>query len=335
MFKVGITRDFLTPDGKLTYRGIGLDILDQEPTIQYEFLAENRSPITSDMIRGYDAILSLAPAYTAESFKGNSRLRAICRFGVGYDMVDVAACTQAGIMLTITRGAVNYSVAEAIITWMLTLSHKVLVKDKLVREGKWTERSHYMGTELRGKTLGIIGIGGIGSTLAALVKTFHMNTILAYDPYADPSKIERLGVQLVDKDTLMKEADFLSINCPLNEQTRNLVQAADLKRMKSEAYIINTARGGIVNTEALIAALESDRIAGYATDVFDQEPPSLDDPIFTTKNVILAPHSIAWTHELFEEIGRTVCRQVVQIARGETPPHMVNEEVLQHQHFQS
>ena len=334
MFKVGLTRDFLTPEGNLTYKSIGLDILDNTPNIQYEFLKENRSPVTPDMIKGYNAIISLAPSYNSKSFEGISDLYAICRFGVGYDMVDIEACNKANIMLTITRGAVNHSVAEAIVSWMLALSHRIFEKDRLVRDGKWLERSNYMGTELRGKTLGIIGIGGIGGRLVEMLKTFNMNTILAYDPHADRSRTESLGVQLVDIETLMKKADFVSVNCPLNEETRNLIGKSELQLLKKEAYIINTARGGIINSEALIEVLRNNCIAGYATDVFDNEPPCLDDPLFKLKNVILAPHSIAWTHELFEEIGRTVCNQVVQISKGEIPSHIVNVEVLKNNRFQ-
>lgn len=328
-FKVGLTRDFLTPAGNLVYKSIGLDILDDVGNIEYEFLKENRSPITPDMIEGYNAIISLAPVYNANSFEGITGLRAICRFGVGYDMVDLGACNKANVMVTITKGAVDHSVAEAIITWMFTLSHRVFEKDMLVREGRWLERSNYMGKEVRGRTLGIIGIGGIGTKLVELLSTFKMGSILAYDPYADKIKTESLGVRLVDIETLMRNSDFVSINCPLNNETRNLIGKPELLLMKKEAYIINTARGGIINSKALVEVLESNGIAGYATDVFDEEPPPLSNKLLKLKNVILAPHCIAWTDELFEEIGRSVCRQVVQISKGETPSHIINPKILE------
>ena len=328
IFKVGLTRDFLTPNGKLVYKDIGLEILEKEPNVEYEFLNENHSPITPDMIDGYNAIISLAPLYNAKSFEGINNLYGICRFGVGYDMVDLEACNKANILLTITKGAVDHSVAEATITWMLSLFHRVFEKDKLVRDGKWSDRSNYMGMELRGKTLGIIGIGGIGTRLVKMLETFKMKAILAYDPHVDKSKTKSLGVQLVDMKTLMENADFVSVNCPLNDETRNLIGKPELRLLKRGAYIVNTSRGGIINTKALIEVLKSNDIAGYATDVFDEEPPSLEDPLFKLKNVVLAPHCIAWTDELFEEIGRTVCNQVVQIARGEVPRHVVNNEIL-------
>lgn len=328
MFKVGLTRDFLSPAGELSYKDMGLDILDKEPTIQYEFLKEHSSPIKADMIAGYDAIISLAPAYDQKSFEGLSRLKAICRFGVGYDMVDVKACSNANVLVTITKGAVNYSMAEATIAWMLTLSHRVFEKDQLVRDGKWLERSAYMGSELRGRTLGIIGIGGIGQKLVNMLKPFNMNRFMAFDPYADNSSALELGIELTDLDTLLQSSDYISINCPLTDQTRNLIGKHELTLVKKNAFIINTARGGIVDELALAELLHANAFAGYATDVFADEPPAPDNPLLKLKNVILAPHCIGWTDDLFQEIGRKVCQQVVQISRGEIPEGTLNPEII-------
>ena len=328
MFKVGFTRDFLTADGKLTYKDIGLDILENAEGVEFEFLKVYHSPVTADMLRGYHAIISLAPAYNVESFRGVSDLKAICRFGVGYDMVDLNACTDANIMVTITRGAVNYSVAEAVITWMLALSHRLPEKNELVRRGRWAERNHYMGSELRGRTAGIIGLGSIGRKLVEMLRAFEMNQPLVFDPYVDDSSAKAYGVQLVDLHFLMQHSDFISINCPLTKETLNLIGEYELSLMRNNAFIINTARGGIVNEEALIKMLTNKSIAGYATDVFAKEPPTADNPLLKLENVILAPHCIAWTDDLFTEIGRKACRQVVEIAAGRIPEDVVNIEVL-------
>ncbi len=332
MFKVGLTRDFLAPEGNLTYKDIGLDILEKADGVEYEFLKQHYSPVTAEMLMGYNAIISLAPAYNAESFKGVHDLKAICRFGVGYDMIDLKACSDANIIVTITRGAVNYSVAEAIITWMLALSHRVLNKNSLVRNGKWSERAKYMGSELRGRTLGIVGIGGIGGRLVEMLGIFGMHQPIAYDPYAEEDRAKGFGVQLVDLEFLMQNSDFISINCPLTNETRNLISEHELSLVRKEAFIINTARGGIINEEALIKVLTNDLIAGYATDVFANEPPVEDNPLFKLDNVILAPHCIAWTHELFQEIGRKACQQVVQIAQGKIPDDVVNTDILNSWH---
>ncbi len=332
MFKVGLTRDFLTPDGALTYNDIGLSILEEAEGITYEFMKEYRSPVTADMLQGYDAIISLAPAYNAESFKDVHNLKAICRFGVGYDMVDLKACSNANVIVTITKGAVNYSVAEAVITWMLALSHRLLEKNRLVRNGGWAQRSNYMGSELRGRTLGIVGIGGIGSRLVEMIKAFNMDQPLAFDPYADIKLAESSGVKMVDLNYLMRHSDFISVNCPLTDETFNLIDEQQLSLLKKDAYIINTARGGIINEEALIRVLKNNAIAGYATDVFTREPPADDHPLFKLENVILAPHSIAWTHDMFKEIGIKACRQAVAIARGIIPEHVVNSDILDEWH---
>ena len=329
MFKVGLTKDFRTPDGKLTYKDIGLDILDKAEELEYEFLDVYRSPVTADMLQGYDAIISMAPSYNEESFKGVHRLKAICRFGVGYDMVNLKACSDANIIVTITRGAVNHSVAEAIITWMLALSHRLLEKNRLVRNGDWAQRSHYMGSELRGRTLGIIGLGGIGGKLVEMLQTFGMNAPIAFDPYVDKARAKTFGVELVDLHDLMRHSDFISINCPLTDETRNLIRAYELSLIKKETYIINTARGGIINEDDLLKALNCKAIAGYATDVFADEPPPDDNPLYKLENVILAPHCIAWTHELFREIGQKACQQVVQVAQGNIPDDVVNPDILE------
>jgi phosphoglycerate dehydrogenase-like enzyme len=336
MFRVGLTRDFLTPQGALTYRDIGLDILDDADGLTYEFMKEYRSPVTADMLGGYDAVISLAPAYNAESFRGVGNLKAICRFGVGYDMVDLKSCTEAGVAVTITRGAVNYSVAEAVVTWMLALSHRLVEKNNLVRSGGWSQRSNYMGTELRGRTLGIIGIGGIGGRLVEMLGIFGMAAPLAFDPYADSARAAAMGVELVALDYLLQHADFISVNCPLTDETRNLVNESRLALVKKNAYIINTARGGIINEEALVSALNKGAFAGYATDVFATEPPPADHPFFTMENVLLAPHCIAWTHDMFSEIGRRACQQVVEVSQGKVPGDVVNKEVLDKwQHYTS
>ncbi|MFT3748051.1 MAG: NAD(P)-dependent oxidoreductase [Agriterribacter sp.] len=327
MFKVGLTRDFLTPEGILTYTDMGLDILDKVPDIKYEFLEKWESPLQPETLQQYDAIISLSPAYTGGSFKNVTRLKAICRFGVGYDMVDVDACSKANVIVTITRGAVNYSVAEAIIAWMLALSHKLVAKNKLVREGKWLERNQYTGSELREKILGVIGFGGIGGQLTQMLKVFNMQQPLVYDPYISEEKAVALGVKKADLQTLLQNADFISVNCPLTPETKNLVDEEELALVKESAFIINTARGGIINEQALINTLTNKKIAGYATDVFEKEPVIESHPFFAMDNVLMAPHCIAWTNELFREIGRMACTQVVQVAQGKIPDHVLNTDI--------
>src|ERR1051326_4540827 len=332
-FRIGLTQDFLSPEGKLTYKDMGLQVLEAEPTIQHEFFARHENPVAADQLRDIDAVISLAPKYTADSFRGVERLAAIFRFGVGYDMVDLKACTDANVACFITVGAVNYSVAEATISWMLALSHRMFAKDRLVREGRWTERVNYMGSELRGKTLGVVGVGGIGGKLIELLRAFGMNKPLAFDPYLKSERAAHLGVESVSLERLMRESDFVSVNCPLNDQTRNLINRELIDVMKPTAFLINTARGGIVNEEALIDALKHKRIAGAASDVYEKEPAGKEHPFMQLDNILLAPHCIAWTDELFSEIGTMACVQAVALFKGEMPAGLVNQDVLERDGF--
>ncbi len=332
-FTVGLTRDFLDEEENLTYRDIGLDVLDASG-LDYGYLEQNTPLIRSDQLEGINGVISLTPDYTPESFSDSDDLVAVARFGVGYDNVDVEACTQSDIALFIASGAVNYSVAEAVVGWMLALNHHVFVKDRLTRTGGWDERSQYMGTELRDRTLGIIGVGGIGQTLVRLVSGFKMKEVLGFDPYLDAGRAEEIGVRLVDLNTLLKESDFVSVNCPLTDGTRDLIGESELELMKSTAYLINTARGGIVNEQSLVGALQDRSIAGAAMDVFVEEPATGDHPLCKLDNVILAPHSIAWTDEIFRDIGRMNCQQMVALSEGRMPDGLVNVEVAERPGFQ-
>src|SRR5207248_6024722 len=183
------------------------------------------------------------------------------------------------------------------------LTHHVRTKDRLVREARWDERGGYMGTELRDRTLGVVGFGGIGRALVKLLAGFGMRPPLAYDPFVSAADAARLGVALVPLDQLLFESDFVSIHCPLSDETRNLIGARELGLMKPTAYLLNTARGGIVDEAALDAALRAGRLAGAAIDCFAGEPLAAPPPFASLDSVLLAPHCIAWTDELFRDIG--------------------------------
>jgi phosphoglycerate dehydrogenase-like enzyme len=191
-----------------------------------------------------------------------------------------------------------------------------------------------MGTELRDRTLGVIGFGGIGRALVKLLAGFGMNPPLVFDPFVKHSEAAALGAKLVALDELLAQADFVSIHCPLNESTRNLIGARELALMNPSAYLINTARGGIVDEVALHAALAKHRIAGAAIDCFTNEPLTAPPVFAELDNVLLAPHCIAWTDELFRDIGRIVCQGMLDLAEGRVPKGVVNREVLERNGFQ-
>jgi phosphoglycerate dehydrogenase-like enzyme len=328
-FRVGVTRDFLKPDGSLGFGDIGLGLLDHGAGVAWEFLAENTRELDAEQLRGYDALLVLAPDVTAATLHGADRLSIIARFGVGYDNVDVLACSRHGIMLTITPDGVRRPVAAAVLTLLLALSHKLLVKDHLTREGRWAEKLGSMGQGVTGRSLGVIGLGNIGREVFRLAQPFGMRH-LAYDPYVRPADAAGLGVELVDLATLLRTADYVAICCALTPETRHLINAECLAQMKETAYLINVARGPIVDQAALTAALFEGRIAGAGLDVFEQEPIDPRDPLLSMENVILAPHAICWTDECFLGNGRSACASILQVAAGRIPTHVVNREVLDH-----
>lgn len=333
-FRVDLTADFYDAAGRLKYADVGLDRLTATPGIVVGQLAEHHPEIRPEQLAGRQGVLVLTPRVTSQSLSAAENLLAIARFGVGYDSVDVAACTAADVVLCITAGAVDHSVAEATVGWMLALTHQVRTKDALVRESRWNDRSRHMGSELRERTLGLVGFGGIGRAVVRLLSGFRMSTPLVFDPYVSADDVAAAGCKSVGLEELLAQSDFVSLHCPLNDQTRNLIGARELALMPPTAYLVNTARGGIVDEAALYDVLAARRITGAALDCFAVEPPSTPPLFAELDNVLLAPHSIAWTHELFRDIGRTACQSLVDLAYGRRPHGVVNREVLERPTFQ-
>jgi phosphoglycerate dehydrogenase-like enzyme len=333
LFSVGVTRDFLNPDGQMAFGDIGLSQFDQSPGVRWEILPDNVTELTAEHADAYDALLVLAPRVTPRTLARARRLTVVARFGVGYDNVDTAACTQSGVALTITPDGVRRPVAAAVLTFLLALSHKLLVKDRLTREGRWSEKLNDMGMGQTGRTLGVIGFGNIGREVFRLASPLEMRHLTS-DPFAKPADATAQGVELVDLDTLLRESDFVVICCALSEATRHLINAARLALMKPTAYLINVARGPIIDQAALTTALRDRRIAGAGLDVFEQEPIDPADPLLSLDNVILAPHALCWTDECFRGNGHSAIRSILEVAAGRVPDNVVNRAVLDSPAFQ-
>jgi phosphoglycerate dehydrogenase-like enzyme len=297
---------------------------------------ESVNPLRGDQLEDFDALILLAHRFAPESVPKSGRLSVVARFGVGYDTVDVPACTAAGIALCITPDGVRRPVAVSIMTFILALSGKLMVKDKLARQGPpgFAARGEHMGVGLVGKTLGSIGVGNIGAEMFRLAKPFDMKFI-AHDPYADPNVTAGLGIELVGLDEVFARADFLAVNCPLTTETRHLVNAKRLALMKSTAYFINTARGPIVDQKALTEVLQQQKIAGAGLDVFEQEPTDPNDPLLGLDNVIVAPHALCWTDQCFAGNGAADIRAVLDVKQGKVPRGVVNKEVLETPRFKA
>ena len=327
-FRVALSGDFKKADGSPTYPDFDLEPLKNAPGVEMAFL-EPANPIRAEQLEDFDALILLAHCFTRDSVPRSGRLSVVARFGVGYDTVDVEACTEAGIALVITPDGVRRPVAVSIMTLMLALTGKLMIKDRLTREAAagFAKRGDHMGVGLVGRTLGALGIGNIGAELFRLAKPFDMKFI-AHDPYADRNMAAELGIELVSLEGVFRRSDVLSVSVPLNDETRHIVNAERLALMKPTAYLINTARGPIVDQRALTKVLQERRIAGAGLDVLEQEPPDPDDPILALDNVILAPHALCWTDQCFAGNGAADVRAVLDVQHGREPRGVVNRAVL-------
>jgi phosphoglycerate dehydrogenase-like enzyme len=334
-FIVTLTADFYDSAGAPRYQDIGLSVLAEHPHIEQRVFKEHRKQIGPDQIDGAQGVIVLTPSVTAESVSKAETLLVIARFGVGYDAVDVKACTEADVLVTITVGAVDRPVAEATIGWMIALGHNLRAKDGLVRTGQWDERSKHMGRELRDRTLGVVGLGGVARKVIELLGGFGMKQPLAFDPFVNEEAAAKIGARLVSLDELLGKADFVSIHCPLTLKTLGLIGARELALMKPDAYLLNTARGGIVDEDALYQTLKNRQIAGAALDCFAEEPITSPHRFGDLDNVLLAPHSIAWTEELFRDIGRAASQVMVDLSLGTKPRGVLNPEVFDRPGFQT
>jgi phosphoglycerate dehydrogenase-like enzyme len=327
-FRLGITRDCLAPDGdRANFDERAFAVLEG---LNWEFLPEFAEQITPDDVARYDAILSLRPALTEASLAGaDHRLKLLARFGAGFDNVDLTAADRAGLLISNAPDGVRRPVATTILTFILALSHKLMIKDRLTRTGRWAERTRFMGEGLVGKVVGSIGFGSIAQEAFRLLAPLDMEH-LAYSPSRHPEEAAALNVREVDLDTLLRESDYVCINAPLTPSTRRMIGARELGLMKPGAYLINTGRGQIVDEPALCAALVEGRIAGAALDVFEQEPVAPDNPILKLENVIVSPHSLCWTDECYRGIAESAFRSVVAVASGHRPDYLVNPAALGH-----
>lgn len=246
--------------------------------------------------------------------------------GAGYDTVDVAACTAAGIAVVNQSGGNAVSVAEHTLGLMLGVSRRMLEGDRRMRREIGYAREDVMGHEISGKTLGLVGIGHIGTRVVALARAFGM-TVLATDPLLSAEEIERRGAKAVRLEELLAVSDFVSLHCPRDASTMKMMDAKAFSAMKRGAIFITTARGGIHDEAALVQALQSGHLSGAGIDVWDQEPPALDHPLLTMDNVFATFHVAGVTHEARRNMGLISAQQIVGILKGERPPRLINPEV--------
>ncbi len=328
-FRVGISRDLLRPDGTADLAVLGLDRLDGGPGIEWAFLAARDPVARPETIAGFDALILEDIRLDASSLEGVERLAVVARFGVGYDGVDVDACTERGIIVTNAPDGTRRPMATVNLALLLALSLRLRTKDRLLREGRWDEGISLLGTGLIGRTLGMVGMGSIGGETLRLTAPLGMRR-LVYDPFVSDERIREVGAEPATLDEVLSTSDFVCLSVPLVPSTRGLIGAREIALMKPTAYLINATRGAVVDEPALISALEAGRIAGAGLDVFEQEPIDPANPLIGLENVILAPHSLGSTDECFTLIGQSATRSVLDVAAGTTPRYVVNRPVLEH-----
>ncbi|MFW6077362.1 MAG: NAD(P)-dependent oxidoreductase, partial [Hyphomicrobiales bacterium] len=335
-FRIALSGDFRKADGSPTFPSFDLSPLTDDPRIETVWVDPVDGVMPADRLAGCHGLILLVPRFTRESIPADNTLAFVARFGVGYDSVDVAACTDNAIPVIITPDGVRRPVAVSVITFMLALSQKLPIKDRLCREGPagWARRGEHMGTGLLGKTLGQFGMGNIGAEVFRLAAPFGLH-LIAHDPYADEAVARELGVELVSAEDLFRRSDFLSVSVPLSADTRHYVNAERLALMKPTAYLINTARGPVVDQRALYGAIVAGRIAGAGLDVFEDEPAPAEEPLFGLDNVIVTPHSLCWTDECFAGIGAADVRAALDIMHGNVPRGIVNRQVTDDPRWQA
>ena len=334
-FRVALTSDLLDSRGEPTFGHAPLEALQSTSGVKLDWLPVGIRAITADHAAAYDALYVNSLKVDGRVVeRADLRLKLVSRHGVGYDSVDIPAMTRAGVLVANTPNAVPRPVATIALTFILALSHRLFVKDRLTRDGRWAERVEHMGAGLTGRTLGVVGAGGIGKELLRMARVFDLR-LLAADPHVDSEVIEGLGAKKAPLDELMAQSDFVVVACLLNDETRHLIGARQLARMKPTAYLINVARGPIVDEHALYETLAARRIAGAGLDVFEEEPTPASNPILKLDNVIVTPHALAWTDELFSNIAHTAIGAILAVHSGRRPQYLVNPAVLSHPRVQA
>ena len=309
--------------------------LAHEPGVQLRVFEVRGDPAAAwDMLGGAHVYhISAAKDELPQAWFARAELIARCpnllcvsAGGAGYDTVDVAACTAAGVAVVNQAGGNAASVAEHTLGLMLGVSRRMLEGDRRMRREIGYAREGVMGHEIRGQTVGLVGIGHIGARVAALARAFGME-VIATDPFLPADEIARRGAQAVSFDELLARSDFVSLHCPRNASTLKLINTATFARMKKGAIFITTARGGIHDEAALVQALQAGHLAGAGVDVWDQEPPPLAHPLLAMDNVFATFHVAGVTHEGRRNVAAISAEQIVGLLAGERPPRLINPEV--------
>jgi len=346
-FRLASTGDFLDVHGRPAYGDNGLARLAATPHIRHRFLtrqaprADDPSywerfyslEIEPEELAGLDGLIVLRPQVKRRTIAAAAaELTVIGRSGAGYEKIDVAACSEHDVALFNCPWGLNHATASTALMFMLVLAKRLMAQERIARTGRWDLQAETMGAELQGRTLGIIGLGHSGKELVRLAAPFEMK-VVAYSPHVAAAEAVSLGVTLTSLEELLKQSDFVSLHARYTPNVHHMIGAPQLAMMKPSAYLINIARGGLVDQPALVVALAERRIAGAGLDVFDREPLPADDPLLRLDNVVMTPHWSCSTSDVWAATGRAMTEGMLRASRGEVPDNVVNREVLERPGF--
>lgn len=300
-----------------------IDILEKEKDLKVDVNTKLTPEDLKKAIKDYDALLVRSSTkVTKDVIDAADKLKIVGRAGVGLDNVDVDAASKKGVIVVNTPGGNTISTAEHTFSMMLSLSRSIPQADLSMKKGEW-ERKKFMGVELYGKVLGIIGLGRIGTEVAKRALSFNMR-VVAYDPYLSFEKAKDLGIESLDLDSLLKQADYITVHTPLTDDTKHIISDRQFNMMKKGVKIINCARGGIIDEAALVKAIESGKVAGAALDVYEEEPPPKDSKLLRLDKVVLTPHLGASTEEAQVNVAIDIANTVRDMLLGRCVRNAVN-----------
>ncbi len=306
-----------------------LQILEREA--QVELIRSTDHDIIMNRARDADVLMVVYAKVTSDMIESAARLKGIIKYGVGVDNIDVSKATELGIIVANVPDYAIETVADHAMGLLLSLARRIMISDRMMRAKAWgnwaSPPNSLLGLDLKGKTLGLVGIGRIGKAVAERAQSFGMK-VIASDPYVSKEMANEMHVDLQAFDEVIAKSDFISLHSPLTDETRGIINAKTISKMKTGVFVINTARGPLVEHLDLVNALREGKVGGAALDVFQKEPPQADDPIFQLDNVVLTPHIAWYTNEALRRLEITAAQQAVEILNGKIPLNSVNRNKI-------
>ena len=297
---------------------------------RFTFPIDTSGKELAETLRGFDILISsVTPFFTREFFENKDETILISRHGIGYNNIDIDAATEKGTVVTIVAPEVERdAVAENAIAGLMAVMRSTIPAAQAAKEGRWSDRAQFVGNQLSGKTVGVIGFGNIGSRVGEILKHGFNARLLAYDPNISKEELETKGAESVSLDELLQQADVISLNALINESSYHILSEREFGLVKKGVYITNAARGELMDQEAVLRALGNGTIAGLAADVIEGEPIDENHPFFQYENVIVTPHTSAYTFECLRGMGEKVVSDVERIVKGEVPDKVVNHQLI-------